>query len=302
MEQLTVFTPTYNRAACLNRLYQSLLLQSCRDFIWLVVDDGSQDETPALLRKWSGEGKLALRWLRTENGGKHRAHNLGVRLAETELFFCVDSDDVLPGDAVEKLLCHWNACAEKQLAGIIAYKQRFSDRETGGRLYTRHPASLRSFYQNGLTGDAALVYRTKLLKEHPFPEIPGEKFMTENVVYAQIDREYPLLPLYRVLTITETRPDGYTHNALRLLRDNPKGWALYHRQCALFSDNRPQRRHHLRQFVCYAILSGEKQIFRICRKMNASASILPGYMLAFKRRLQYRTLRHQEKPIQDSAE
>ena len=98
---LTVFTPAYNRAVTLPRLYESLLRQTCFDFEWLIIDDGSSDDTSRLIHSFTGEGKFPVRYVYKENGGKHTAHNLALEEAEGEWFLCVDSDDTLAPDAVE---------------------------------------------------------------------------------------------------------------------------------------------------------------------------------------------------------
>ena len=108
MKELTVFTPTYNRAYTLGRLYESLCRQSNKNFEWLVVDDGSKDGTEELIKSWQSEEKISIRYIYQENGGKMRAHNRGVKSTETELFVCVDSDDYLVDDGIEKILSFWN--------------------------------------------------------------------------------------------------------------------------------------------------------------------------------------------------
>ena len=110
---LTVCTPTYNRAHTLPRLYESLVRQTSQDFEWLVVDDGSTDNTRELVDGWVAEGRIRIRYVYKENGGKPSAHNLGVRLAAGELFFCVDSDDYLTDNAVELILSAWENADRK---------------------------------------------------------------------------------------------------------------------------------------------------------------------------------------------
>ncbi|MFT0647270.1 glycosyltransferase family A protein [Bacteroides thetaiotaomicron] len=101
---VTVFTPTYNRAYILNDLYQSLCRQTCRKFEWLIVDDGSTDNTEGLVASWLDEGKMSLRYIKQPNGGKHRAINKGIQEANGDLFFIVDSDDYLAKNAIERIL------------------------------------------------------------------------------------------------------------------------------------------------------------------------------------------------------
>ena len=96
-KRMTVFTPTYNRAYILPKLYDSLCQQTVKSFEWLIVDDGSVDNTQELVEKWIEEKKIEIRYFKQANGGKQRAHNLGVEKSKEEIFVCVDSDDyVLP--------------------------------------------------------------------------------------------------------------------------------------------------------------------------------------------------------------
>ena len=110
---ITIFTPTYNRAHRLPVLYQSLCKQTSREFEWVVVDDGSTDDTKSLINGWIKEGKINIRYFWQENAGKAQAHNLGVEMAEKNLFTCVDSDDLLVTNAVERISKVWNECLNK---------------------------------------------------------------------------------------------------------------------------------------------------------------------------------------------
>ena len=116
---LTVFTPTYNRAHLLGRVYESLCGQTCRDFEWLVVDDGSTDGTEELVRKWIAEEIIPVRYIYKENGGLYTGYNTAYANIETELNVCIDSDDAMPPDAVEKILSVWKQKGSDKYAGII---------------------------------------------------------------------------------------------------------------------------------------------------------------------------------------
>ena len=125
MKEITIFTPTYNRANLLTRLYQSLKMQTCREFQWLIVDDGSTDDTKNIVEKFIQEDKIVIKYYYQKNSGKHVAHNLGVKMCNTELFCCVDSDDYLTNDAVQTVLECWGKIAidkKPLLSGIVAYR------------------------------------------------------------------------------------------------------------------------------------------------------------------------------------
>ncbi len=227
---LTVFTPTYNREKLLPRVYESLCSQTDKDFQWLIVDDGSTDNTESLVKSWISDGRIALRYYRQENGGKMRAHNTGVRLSDTELFVCLDSDDYFTPDAVSAILMKWKSVAERaDCGGIVAHKGENSEHTLYGAVMPEMEFStLQGLYRNGFKGETTLIFRTAVLKQHLFPEIPGEKYVPEDVVYDEIDREYVLAVMPKILTVCEIVDSGLTDRADVLRRENPTGWYLYY--------------------------------------------------------------------------
>lgn len=119
MKTLTVFTPTYNRAFCLDQLYNSLCRQTSDDFTWLVIDDGSTDNTEDLVKGWIADGKIEIRYHKKPNGGMHTGHNAAYRLIDTQLNTCIDSDDFMPDDAVAVIVETWKSRGSDKVAGII---------------------------------------------------------------------------------------------------------------------------------------------------------------------------------------
>lgn len=229
---LTIFTPTYNRSYILPQAYDALCRQTNKDFIWLIVDDGSTDETQQLVQRWIQEARISIRYFFQSNGGKMRAHNKGVQLCNTELFVCVDSDDYLVDDAVESILELWNSIDMKEeLAGIVAYKGKDSYHTMFGESFpcSGH-STIQGLYHKGFFGETTSIYRTDILLQYPFPAFEGEKFIPEAVAFDRIDQQYPLYVFPKVLTICEYRDDGLTRAVDRLRESNPKGWLLYYQQ------------------------------------------------------------------------
>ena len=226
---LTVFTPTYNRASTLPRLYQSLKRQQNTDFEWLIVDDGSTDETAALVSSMRAEQAVSIRYICQQNGGKHRAFNTGVAHAEGELFFCVDSDDFVTDTMVADIADAWHDIPE-DVSGLLALKTD----ENGNLLCDRIPQGLtyetayRLVNHQGCRGEFSFVFRTVLLEQHPFPEIKGERFVTESVLYDRLDTLYRLKLLDKVLTVCEYQADGLSHNTYAIMLNNPTGYQLYY--------------------------------------------------------------------------
>lgn len=225
--KLTIFTPAYNRAGTLPRLYESLLGQSCFDFEWLIVDDGSTDHTAELVKTFTGEGKFPVRYIYKENGGKHTAHNRALEEAAGEWFWCVDSDDLLSSDAVEKVVAA--GAGLEQNVGIASYK---TDME-GNRLSGTFPEGVRTsgLYAlsavYGCQGEFALTFPTGFARNFPFPVFAGERFVTESVVYDRMEKAGALLLLPEVTNICEYQPGGYSQNLSRVMKNNPTGYCLY---------------------------------------------------------------------------
>ncbi len=225
---LTVFTPTYNRAATLPRLYESLTRQSCTDFEWLIVDDGSSDTTRVLIDEWAREGRVNIRYVYKDNGGKPSAHNLGTREARGDLFICVDSDDYLADSAVQTVTEAWG-CANGGEVGILAYKM-LSDGRSVTEIRDTEVTSftLKDGYDRyGLTGDTALVFKTEALRQFEFPTFAGEKFIPEGYLYDKIDTLGKLLVVREKIYVCEYLGDGYTANMKRVLYKNPQGYFAY---------------------------------------------------------------------------
>jgi glycosyltransferase involved in cell wall biosynthesis len=202
--------------------------QTSQDFEWLVIDDGSTDNTRELVDGWIADGRITVRYAHKENGGKPSAHNLGVRLAAGELFFCVDSDDYLTDNAVEVILSAWDTADEKSV-GIVAYKT-LSD---GTSVTSIADATVTSFTlkdgydRHGLSGDTALVFRTDVISRFEFPTFDGEKFIPEGYLYDKIDSCGELTVVRERVYVCEYLGDGYTANMKRVLYKNPNGYFAY---------------------------------------------------------------------------
>lgn len=239
MEVICIFTPTYNRAYTLSRLFESLKAQTDSRFYWLIVDDGSTDGTEQLVDSFLDSSPFRIEYIKQPNAGKQIAHNTGVDNCKSELFFCVDSDDTIPPDCVESILTRWETCRNNsRLAGIIG----LCGKDATTPLANEMPAGCASttmwdlYYKQHHRGDTALIHRTDVLKQFPFWVAPGEKFIAETYVYHQIDQEYELAVLNKVLIIREYLEDGYTSNVRKITRDNPIGYMTLKRMYIGYSD------------------------------------------------------------------
>lgn len=244
MNDICIFTPTYNRAYRLPNLFESLKRQDCGNFRWLIVDDGSTDGTETLVQEFKAASPFPIQYIKQENGGKARAHNTGVRHCESELFFCVDSDDELTPGALVKIWDRW--CEVRQnpdVAGVIGVYGKSIDKPLG----TWMPEGVGTttmwdlYYKHRFKGDSAHIYRTDVLKEYPFEVAENEKFIAETYVYHQIDQEYTLATLNEILVVAEYLPDGYSKNFPKLTKENPVGYHTLKRLYIGYADNIPSR-------------------------------------------------------------
>ena len=229
---LTIFTPTYNRKTFLITAYRYLLSQTNKNFVWLIVDDGSSDGTEEMIHQWIAEGQLQIEYVYQQNGGKMRAHNRGVGLCRTELFVCVDSDDYLVEDAVENILKMWENRKKKDLAGMVAYRGKSRTETMHGECFPVdvQESTLGNLYKSGFDGETTLVFRTEVLRSYPFPEFENERFVPEAVVYDKIDLRYRLAVIPEIWMISKYQSDGLTKSIKRLREENPQGWLCYYRQ------------------------------------------------------------------------
>lgn len=215
---ITIVTPSYNRAGKLHALYESLLSQTSKDFDWLVVDDGSTDNTREVVEGFIAEQRIPIRYLYKENGGKHSALNVAFREVQTELLFIVDSDDVLTPDAVETVLKDWAAVRDRNLCGI-SYLRGFDEHRVIG---DEHPADhaidnfIRLRYNKGVNGDKAEVWRTECLRDFQFPEYPGERFISESVAWIYLAKKWDMLMVNKIIYITEYLEGGLSMTGRKL--------------------------------------------------------------------------------------
>lgn len=228
MPTLTVFTPTYNRAHCIHKLYESLCSQTSQDFCWLVIDDGSFDTTKELFNGWINEGKIDILYRYKENGGMHTAHNLAYSLIETEINICIDSDDFMPSDAVASILKNWEGCKnDKNIAGMVGLDQDVS----GNLIGTSFPSNIKEstlgrLYNNKkIRGDKKLVYRSVITKAYPsYPEYQDERLVPLSRLYTLIDRDYHILCVNSFWVIVDYQENGSSATILKQYFQSPKGF------------------------------------------------------------------------------
>jgi glycosyltransferase involved in cell wall biosynthesis len=253
---LTIFTPAYNRAHLLPRLYESLKNQTSKDFMWLIIDDGSVDNTEEVVAAFKAENRVEIEYIRQENQGMHGAHNTAYANITTELNTCIDSDDLMPHNAVQLILEKWSAVTDKHLyAGLVGL-----DADLHGNLlgtaFTTHTTTLENFYLRGGRGDKKLVYRTEVMQQYPpYPLFEGEKYVGLGYKYLLADQDYELITLNEVLVWVDYQQGGSSNNMFRQYYNNPKGFAFIRKQGMLLSKSRKRRFVEAVHYVSSSLLS-----------------------------------------------
>ena len=277
MKRLTVFTPSYNRAYCISKLYDSLIQQTSKDFVWLIVDDGSVDNTEELVNSFISDGALDIRYYKKQNGGKHTAHNLGVELCDTELFFCVDSDDALTEDAVDVIIKTNEKHQNDNLLGYY-FRRRYV---SAGNVATPYPESVVStgitdlYHKYKFKGDTAIVLKTAYAKQYSFPVFAGERFVTEYVYYNQLNHIAPMLLCENAIYICEYLEDGYTKNARKLTANNPYGSAYAQLSEAHYDYGVIKKAKHYSQYLALIrVYSLDRSRLVSCNKVSLPVKAL----------------------------
>lgn len=223
---ITIFTPSYNRASFLPGLFDSLCRQTVKDFEWVIVDDGSADDTESVVKSLMDNNltSIPIRYFRKPNGGKHTAINYGVQQAQGELFLILDSDDSLPYDAVETILSQYERVrGMKGLAGVCGLMAHHD----GSRIGSGFPqdemllSSVEIRYWYHVTGDLLEVWKTDVLREFPFPVVDGERFCPEAMVWNRITAKYKLHCFNKIVYYRDYLDGGLTDNITRVRRNSP---------------------------------------------------------------------------------
>lgn len=281
---LTVFTTTYNRAHTLPRGYEALKRQTSKDFKWIVVDDGSTDNTRKLVEGWIAEGIVPIEYYYKPNGGMHSGHSEAYRHIDTELSVCIDSDDYMTDNAVELIINNWRRYGDNEkYAGMIGLDIYHHDHSVIGTSFPEGVKAVRSFdlvRKYGVICDKKYVFRTEVVKPYmPYPEFEGEKFTPLNYIYDVICQQYELLCFNEPWCIVEYQTDGSTLNMYKQYRNNPQGFALERNAKMLaYPDIRDKFRNAIHYVSC-ALFSKNVKLSKASNKFLVYLAIPFGLLL-----------------------
>lgn len=266
---LTVLTPTFNRARLLPRVYQSLAEQTEKNFEWIVVDDGSTDDTRSLVEQWIHSSPFPVRYVWQENRGKHAAVNHGVQLAKGELVLILDSDDWLVPNALERIRYWWQSIPVEErtrYAGVAGLCALPSGQLVGSRfpkdVLDSDSIEVRVRYK--VKGDKCEVWRKDVLQQFPFPEDLG-RFVTEALVWNRIAHCYKLRFVNEVWMVKEYQPEGLSARSLALRARSPHAARLYYKEFAESNRRDIPVLRRLREYANYTRFSLHGKVSLTCQ-------------------------------------
>lgn len=209
--KITIFTPTYNRVKTLPRVYNSLIKQTDKNFEWIIIDDGSEDNTKELVQKWINEKKLEIKCYYQKNQGKHIAHNKALKYAKGEYFTCLDSDDECTLDAIKtfkEIIKKYNF-KQNNICGLLCNVKR------NGRIYGKKFSKnylvtnfIELRYKYKIKTEKWFCFETKLLRKHPFPEKYKNTYIPESLIWDELTKNHSIICVNKTLRIYHDNKQG----------------------------------------------------------------------------------------------
>ncbi len=282
---VSIVTPVYNRAHLLIRVWKSLLSQHCKNFEWIIVDDGSTDNIDDNVRLFVSND-FVVSYYKKENGGKHTALNLGITKAKGDYILILDSDDFLLDNAVELIISEWEKFkCNSDIAAIVFLKCDYNYNIIGDKFVaTGVPYNnIRMRYKNHISGDKCEVFRAKLLKDNPFPVFKSEKFLSECIIWNKLSESYDMIYVNQAIYACEYLGDGLSQNVRKLFYNNPKGVAAMENGKTIKMFPFYTRLISTLQYIAYSYLCGNniKQSYIGCRNKKMYLMLWPFGKLLF---------------------
>lgn len=284
MRKITILTPTFNRSANLKNLFSSLMNQTIKDFSWLIIDDGSTDDTEKVVSEFKLlQPKFSIDYIYKVNGGKHRAMNASHPYIKTDWVMVVDSDDLLVENAIEIITGYAKEWINDPNVGSLIFER---SPERGAAPFVKFPDEIsvnnrhRYFMDNKLSGDVLDVFKTDVFTSYPLPEFENENFLSEGSLYYLISRKYKSVFYDVVLLVGDYVGDGLTKNIFKKRFESAKGFAY---DSGMYIEAGTPLVFRFRKsllFVAYGLISGAKLNSFLKTNWVVLLSLLPGMLLA----------------------
>ena len=280
-ELMTVLTPTYNREHTLEKAYMSLVKQINKNFEWLVIDDGSSDNTKELINKFIKEKKIDIKYFYKDNGGKHTALNYGTNKANGDLILILDSDDYLSEDAIELVFKYWKKYKDNKKICGMTFLRKLKNPFYKDKLFEETISNMIDFkYNNGMLADMCEVMRTDVLKKYPYPVFEKERFLSEVIVTGEIAKTYDTAYIPKEIYYTEYLEDGLSLNWFKLVVNNPLGARANNQLFMSKEFNFSIRLKNCIMFNVFSIIAKKPAIKETKMKFWSTIFYIPSYVVA----------------------
>ena len=279
MKTLTVITTTYNRGYCIHQVYKSLLRQTSKDFLWMIIDDGSTDDTEQIVREWQHDNKIEIEYYYKSNGGMHTARNMAYEKVQTELNVIIDSDDWMTDYGVEIIVSYWKQFGSEKHYGIITHDVDLQGKIIGSQFPNEvFSATHRDLIEKyHMTGDKKLVLRSDLSKLYPYPEFSGEKFYPASYKFRKLDQNYELLILNKPTCVVDYNDDSMTFDKFAQYKANCRGFAHYRNEMISMSNSPKCIVKDMIHYICESKMAGNKHyVLNSSKPFYAALCYFPG--------------------------
>lgn len=285
---LTVATPTYNRAHTLPACYKSLCGQSDKRFIWMVIDDGSRDNTEELINTWSAENKIRIQYCKKQNGGKASALNVGINLLKTPYAVCLDSDDTFYPNTIEKAIQSLQETEEDpNCCGILALRNNPDGTVMGHKSIPSDMTTITAknvFLDLNLTTELICFYKVDVLRKYRFPEFEGEKFVSPAWMQYEITQKYYYKTSWSNLCCCEYVADGLTKNKRKVIKKNPRGYSCVKKFSFDLSPTFGLCIKHGIMYDCGCIIAKDREMIKnVKHKILAILLLVPAFVVFLMR-------------------
>lgn len=296
---ISIVTPSYNRGYILPKLYNSLLKnkESYSDFEWVIVDDGSNDDTKEVVDKWIKKGDIKIRYYKQKNGGKMSALNYGIPKTKGDIIIEVDSDDYLRDDALKTIMDYWSDVEKNEKIYGALFRKSFEGQEVDAKNsfpFEKKISRLFDLYmKSNFDKDAALVFKGDIRRRFNHKLEHNERFVTEARMYNEMDKRYEgLLCINKPIMVCEYLEDGYSKNIDKLFRNNPYGYKCYFKECLsmdLSGIPFKKRLYLIKHYILFSYMTNTskgktiKEVTGAFNKLLVSILVIPGYYMSKKR-------------------
>lgn len=285
-KKITIVTPTYNREYTLNRCYESLCNQTNKDFLWLVIDDGSKDNTKDLIRNFQKENKIEIIYKYKKNGGKASALNLALDIIDTQYCVCLDSDEYFSNNAIDLALKYLKQIENNEgICGIIALRSDENGNVLGGKQIPQNVDNIRFIDINNkynINSEVICFYKTNILKKFRFPTFNGENFVSPAYIQYEITKDYKFKVFRDSVIFCKYLDDGLTKNKKNVIKKNTKGYLAVKKQSFKYSKNLIKTLKHGIMYGAVSILDRDKNFIKNSPHKVLSFILYPVSYIVYK--------------------